>query len=119
MSAKRSSRNFMRRGSMNKIKADEIIEEIYDTLGYLRCYVGDDQKAKKEAEEEAKKGVWDADVEYEKTMCDKCDDDVIGMYEFFDRLEKIYIKDIKPVLKECRKDTYIPEAIRMIKEAKK
>jgi hypothetical protein len=101
---------------MNKIKADEIMEEIQDTIDYLNVYVYDDEKAKKEAKEEAE---WDDDIDtmYENAVVDKCDDDVIGMYEFFKRLERIYIKDIKPLLKECEKNTYIPEAIKMREEA--
>jgi hypothetical protein len=90
-------------------------EEIQDTIDYLGIYVDDDQKAKKEAEEEAE---WDddIDIDYKNAVVDKCDDDVIAMYEFFDGVEQIYIKSIKPLLEECRKNTYIPEAIKMRKE---
>jgi hypothetical protein len=99
---------------MEKLK-EEILESICDTIDYLGIYVDDDKKAKKEAEEEAEYDD-DIDTNYENAVVDKCDENVLEMYEFLNRVEHLYLERVKPLLTECREQSYIPEAIRMREE---
>jgi hypothetical protein len=104
---------------MNKKELKKIIDEIFDQTLYLYAYAGDDEKAKKEAEEKRKEGYWNADTYYDDFVAEKCDNNIINMYNFLNKIEEMYKNHIQPLLKICREETGILETIKMKKECKK